>query len=148
MRRSLLSFLALFGVGALVVAGCGASDFTAKPGAIEVVVATTQIGDFVREVGGDAVDVHQILQPNTDPHDYEPRPRTSLATAERSSSSPAATTSTTGWARSLQTRGLSRRWSTPAPGGPARCRGRSGAEASRYDPHWWHDPRNVEAAVR
>jgi zinc/manganese transport system substrate-binding protein len=23
----------------------------------------------------------------------------------------------------------------------------SGAEASRYDPHWWHDPRNAEAAV-
>ena len=22
-----------------------------------------------------------------------------------------------------------------------------GAEASRYDPHWWHDPRNAEAAV-
>ena len=25
-------------------------------------------------VGGDAVSVHQILQPNTDPHEYEPRP--------------------------------------------------------------------------
>src|SRR5207244_12541619 len=24
---------------------------------------------------------------------------------------------------------------------------RSGPEASRYDPHWWHDPRNAEAAV-
>ena len=24
----------------------------------------------------------------------------------------------------------------------------SGAEASQYDPHWWHDPRNAEAAVR
>jgi ABC-type Zn uptake system ZnuABC Zn-binding protein ZnuA len=24
----------------------------------------------------------------------------------------------------------------------------SGAEASKYDPHWWHDPRNAEAAVR
>jgi ABC-type Zn uptake system ZnuABC Zn-binding protein ZnuA len=23
-----------------------------------------------------------------------------------------------------------------------------GAEASKYDPHWWHDPRNAEAAVR
>ena len=25
--------------------------------------------------------------------------------------------------------------------------GASGAEASRYDPHWWHDPRNAAAAV-
>jgi ABC-type Zn uptake system ZnuABC Zn-binding protein ZnuA len=24
----------------------------------------------------------------------------------------------------------------------------SGPEASQYDPHWWHDPRNAEAAVR
>jgi ABC-type Zn uptake system ZnuABC Zn-binding protein ZnuA len=24
----------------------------------------------------------------------------------------------------------------------------SGPEASRYDPHWWHDPRNAESAVR
>jgi ABC-type Zn uptake system ZnuABC Zn-binding protein ZnuA len=23
----------------------------------------------------------------------------------------------------------------------------SGSEASRYDPHWWHDPRNAQAAV-
>ena len=31
---------------------------------------------------------------------------------------------------------------------PVRLAGESeGAEASRYDPHWWHDPRNAEAAV-
>jgi ABC-type Zn uptake system ZnuABC Zn-binding protein ZnuA len=24
----------------------------------------------------------------------------------------------------------------------------SGPEASQFDPHWWHDPRNAEAAVR
>ena len=42
--------------------------------ALDVVATTTQLGDWSRAVGGDAVDVHQILQPNTDPHDYEPRP--------------------------------------------------------------------------
>ena len=31
---------------------------------------------------------------------------------------------------------------------PVRLAGESdGPEASRYDPHWWHDPRNAEAAV-
>ena len=44
------------------------------PGQIEVVATTTQIGDWVREVGGSAVSVDQVLQPNTDPHEYEPRP--------------------------------------------------------------------------
>jgi ABC-type Zn uptake system ZnuABC Zn-binding protein ZnuA len=33
-------------------------------------------------------------------------------------------------------------------GVPVRLPGEtSGAEASTYDPHWWHDPRNAEAAV-
>ncbi|MDX6644492.1 MAG: hypothetical protein QOK40_219, partial [Miltoncostaeaceae bacterium] len=32
---------------------------------------------------------------------------------------------------------------------PVRLAGESsGPEASRYDPHWWHDPVNAEAAVR
>jgi ABC-type Zn uptake system ZnuABC Zn-binding protein ZnuA len=32
-----------------------------------------------REVGGDRVSLHQILQANTDPHAYEPRPRDTAA---------------------------------------------------------------------
>src|SRR5919108_87890 len=43
-------------------------------GRVDVVATTTQIGDWTREVGGSAVDVHQILKPNVDPHTYEPRP--------------------------------------------------------------------------
>jgi ABC-type Zn uptake system ZnuABC Zn-binding protein ZnuA len=32
---------------------------------------------------------------------------------------------------------------------PVRLPGESsGPESSRFDPHWWHDPRNAEAAVR
>ena len=45
-----------------------------RRGQLEVVATTTQIGDWVREVGGAAVSVDQVLQPNTDPHEYEPRP--------------------------------------------------------------------------
>ena len=33
------------------------------------------------QVGGDGVVVHQLLQPNSDPHDYEPRPDDVVATA-------------------------------------------------------------------
>jgi len=33
-------------------------------------------------------------------------------------------------------------------GVPIRVPGESsGPEASKYDPHWWHDPRNAEAAM-
>ncbi|MEV4420123.1 metal ABC transporter substrate-binding protein [Patulibacter sp. NPDC049589] len=48
---------------------------------MKVVATTSQLGDLVREIGGDAVDVHQVLQPNTDPHEYEPRPSDVTATA-------------------------------------------------------------------
>ena len=67
-------------VTALLIAGCGGSG--SDSGKVSVVATTTQIGDFAREVGGNAVDVHQILAPNTDPHDYEPRPDDVTSTAD------------------------------------------------------------------
>ena len=68
-------------VGAVVLgggflAGCssegGSGDGTGAT--VSAIATTTQIGDIVREVGGEEVEVTQLLQPNTDPHDYEPRP--------------------------------------------------------------------------
>ena len=59
----------------VVAAGCGA-----RPGAegsdreVQAVATTTQVADMVRAVGGDQVAVTQLLKPNSDPHDYEPRP--------------------------------------------------------------------------
>ena len=52
------------------------------------------------QVGGDGVAVHQLLQPNTDPHEYEPRPDDVRGPATRRSCSRTATASTTGWRRS------------------------------------------------
>ena len=46
-----------------------------------VVATTTQIGDWARVVGGTNTRVRQILQRNTDPHEYEPRPADVEATA-------------------------------------------------------------------
>lgn len=39
---------------------------------IKVVATTTQLGDFAHNIGGDRVEVYQILKPDNDPHDYEP----------------------------------------------------------------------------
>ncbi|MEZ5078179.1 MAG: metal ABC transporter substrate-binding protein [Solirubrobacterales bacterium] len=73
--RPLAAALVLL-AAAVAVTGCGGSgsDPGAETGQIEVVATTTQIGDWVSEVGGEAVSVHQILQPNTDPHEFEPKP--------------------------------------------------------------------------
>ena len=131
----------------LLVAGCGGSG--SDPGKVTVVATTTQIGDFVREVGGDAVDVHQILAPNTDPHDYEPRPDDVTTTAD------AKIVFTNGdeldaWMdKVIDDSGSDAKVVDLGTNVPVKLPGESsGPEASRYDPHWWHDPRNAEEAVQ
>jgi zinc/manganese transport system substrate-binding protein len=137
--------VALLAGAALFAAGCASSD---DGNGLDVVATTTQIGDFARAVGGENVDVHQILQPNTDAHDYEPRPSDVRKTAD------AKVVLTNGqnldaWMGDVvkqsgadpDTVDLSARL-------PDRVAGEmSGEEASRYDPHWFHDPANVERAV-
>ncbi len=99
-------------------------------------------------VGGADANVHQILQPNTDPHEYEPRPSDVEATAG------AKLVLENGdgldeWMGKV----ISQAGGKPVvvdlgAGVPVKRPGEtSGPEASRFDPHWWHDPRNAEAAV-
>jgi ABC-type Zn uptake system ZnuABC Zn-binding protein ZnuA len=137
--------VAALAVAALLVAGCGSSG---SGSGLKVVATTTQIGDFVREVGGNAVSVDQILQPNTDPHEYEPRPsdvsgaveaKLVFANGDEMDSWVDQIVSDSGSGAEVIDLGAIV---------PERRPGESsGAEASRYDPHWWHDPRNAEAAV-
>ena len=132
----------------LIVTGCGVAG-GGRPGTVDVVATTTQIADWARAVGGPAVSVHKILQPNTDPHEYEPRP----ADVER-----------TAGARIVLENGdeldhwmgkvISQAGGDPkvvdlGAAAPVELPGESsGPEASRLDPHWWHDPVNAEAAVK
>lgn len=140
--------LAAAAVLGLLASGC-ATGLQVGKGQIEVVATTTQIGDFVRQVGGRAVVVDQILRPNTDPHEYEPRPSDVVA---------AATTKLVflngdkldEWAgKVVSDSGSDAEVVDLGAIVPDRLPGASsGDEASTYDPHWWHDPRNSEAAVR
>jgi len=121
---------------AVVAGGCGAAG--SSDGKPEVVATTTQIGDFARAVGGDAIDVHQILQPNTDPHDYEPRP------ADVQAAAGARLVLVNGddldvWAKKVV---------EEAGGHPAVLDLGTKVPVKRgSDPHWWHDPVNAQAAV-
>jgi ABC-type Zn uptake system ZnuABC Zn-binding protein ZnuA len=140
---------------AIATTGCGGSGGSAAAPsgagrALDVVASTTQLGDFVRAVGGDAVSVHQILEPNTDPHEYEPRPSDVTATAG-AKLVVLSGNNLDAWMEKVVTQsGGTPAVLTIAPGHtPERLPGESsGPESSEYDPHWWHDPRNVEAAVR
>jgi zinc/manganese transport system substrate-binding protein len=140
--------------GALLVlaagaAGCGTTSGSAtEDGRISVVATTTQLGDLVRQAGGRAVAVTQLLQPNSDPHDYEPRPHD----VERTARAQLVVTSGDGldaWMDEVRhDAGGDPVVLDAGDGRPIALPGESsGPEASRFDPHWWHDPRNVEYAV-
>jgi zinc/manganese transport system substrate-binding protein len=135
-------------IAALLAAGCGSSG-SASDGQLSVVATTTQIGDWVREVGGNAVGVDQVLEPNTDPHEYEPRP-SDVTAAAAANLVFANGDNLDGWIDQIvDDSGSGARVVDLGAAVPDRLPGEtSGAEASKYDPHWWHDPRNAEAAVR
>lgn len=140
-----LSMLAL-----LLAAGCGSSPSSgsASPGAVKVVATTTQVGDFVRAVGGARVEVVQILQPNSDPHEYEPRPDDVQALLDAPLVFESGDDLDAWMGDVVEQSGGHPRVVTLADASVAHAQGgRSGSEASRRDPHWWHDPRNVEAAI-
>jgi zinc/manganese transport system substrate-binding protein len=142
------SIVATCAVLALIWAGCGGST-SDHGGQLDVIATTTQLGDWVGEVGGGAVSVHQILQPNTDPHEYEPRPSDVEATAGAKLVFLNGD-NLDGWMdQVVSDSGSSAKVVDLGSIVPDRLPGEtSGAEASEYDPHWWHDPRNAEAAVR
>jgi ABC-type Zn uptake system ZnuABC Zn-binding protein ZnuA/ABC-type Mn2+/Zn2+ transport system permease subunit len=132
----------------LLGSGCGGVG-SGDGGKLDVVATTTQIGDWVRAVGGDAVAVDQVLQPNTDPHEYEPRP-SDVEAAAGAELIFASGDDLDGWIDQIASdSGSDAAIVDLGAGVPERLPGESsGAEASRYDPHWWQDPRNAEAAVR
>jgi zinc/manganese transport system substrate-binding protein len=145
-------------VAAVLIAGCGSGDSdssattsgTAAASAprIEVVATTTQLGDIVRAVGGDAVDVHQILKPNTDPHDYEPRPDDIQQTTDATLVVQSGDDLDKWMGDVVDNSGGHPTVLDAGQGRPVTLPGESsGPEASRFDPHWWHDPVNVEHAV-
>jgi ABC-type Zn uptake system ZnuABC Zn-binding protein ZnuA/ABC-type Mn2+/Zn2+ transport system permease subunit len=145
LRHPAAILAALVVVPALIAAAAGGAPGSAG-GRPEVLATTTQIGDWVREVGGSAISVDQVLRPNTDPHDYEPRPA-DVQAAARARLAFASGDGLDGWAGKI----------VADSGGdaPVVLLGdhvphplREAGGGSSTDPHWWHDPRNAEAAVR
>ena len=128
---------ALVAAGLLaILTGCGSQ--AAAPGQLSVVATTTQIGDWARVVGGANVAVHQILQPNTDPHEYEPRPSDVQATTDARIVLENGD-GLDGWmAKVISTAGGNRAVVVLGDRIPVKLPG---------DPHWWHDPENAIAAV-
>jgi ABC-type Zn uptake system ZnuABC Zn-binding protein ZnuA/ABC-type Mn2+/Zn2+ transport system permease subunit len=138
--RRLTVAVALGAVLVLVPVACGSdSSGSDRP---RVVATTTQLGDWLRVVGGDDFDVHQLLSPNTDPHEYEPRPADveSLAGAKLILKSGG---DLDGWVDGAADDAGSDARVVDVGAGLATRREGSGDP----DPHWWHDPRKAARAV-
>jgi ABC-type Zn uptake system ZnuABC Zn-binding protein ZnuA len=158
--RSLLPAAALLAAAAVAV-GCSKRDASSDnpDAALRVVATTTQVADFARAVGGDRVSVDALLSPNSDPHDYEPKPSDARAVAEadvvlRSGGDLDA------WLQDvIQGAGGDATEVTlidavdTIEGGHHHEEGEEehGAEeehaGEEQDPHWWQDPRNVVKAT-
>jgi zinc/manganese transport system substrate-binding protein len=140
-----LAAVALSGLG---LSACGSFAGTTGHGPVAVVATTTQLGDVVRQVAGGEAQVTQILQPNSDPHEYEPRPSDVEATAGAAIVFESGDGLDRWMAKIVDEAGGDPDVVTLADANVDRVAGqRGGPEASAYDPHWWHDPRNVEAAI-
>jgi len=146
----------------LAAAGCGSDDDAGvttggagDAGSVNVVATTTVVGDLAREVGGDAVQVDQLLQPNSDPHDYEPRPDDVVATSKAGIVF-ASGDGLDGWIEDVvkQSAGnptlvdLAAQLPVQRDGEEEEHDHSDDAhDHGATDPHWWHDPTNVERAV-
>jgi len=76
--------LAIFAIASLLLFGCDRAGATGGSGdsRLRVISTTSIIGDWVRIVGGDQIDLMTLVGPDGDPHDYEPVPADSVLLAQ------------------------------------------------------------------
>lgn len=137
--RAIISFICA-GLACATVADC--REAAAPDAAVAVVATTPQVADLVRAVGGERVAVTQILSPNSDPHEYEPRPSDAEALADADLIVLSGGDVDSWLEQIIDASG------TDAPElsllDVVRTRTDDDGE---IDPHWWQDPRNAELAV-
>jgi zinc/manganese transport system substrate-binding protein len=89
------------------------------------------------------VEVTQLLKPNTDPHEYEPRPADVRATAGAKIVFRSGGDLDEWMGELVDQAGGDPKVVDLGAGVPVRLKG----EDEPFDPHWWHDPLNAQAAV-
>ena len=129
-------------LAAAVLGACGTDDGGAGTSGTRIVATTSQVADLARAVAGDRAGVRQILQPNSDPHEYEPRPSDVEAVGDAAVVLRAGGDLDDWLSGVLRNAGSGARVVTLIE----RVRTRRGPGGT--DPHWWQDPRNALVATR
>ena len=78
MRR-FLKYIIISSITLVLCAACGqnnknTNDRTDKEQPLKVVTTFTILQDIAREIGGDDVEIHNLVPTGTAPHEYEPLP--------------------------------------------------------------------------
>lgn len=145
-RRAALAALA-----AAAVVGCGSDPADESDAELTVVATTTQVADLVENVGGRRLAVHRFLTPNTDPHEYEPRPSDAEAVFEADVVFRSGGDLDDWLGGVVDSAGGDAEEVTLIEAIPAGRLGGagdlSGEDAEAVDPHWWQNPRNAILAV-
>jgi len=132
-------------VAAALGAGCTTTRVTSTaPAQITVVATTTQMQDLVRHVGGSHVHLVGILEPNVDPHDFEPSPATAVALSGAKLIVESGVGLDAWAARLMNGAGVDARVFVASAGLPLRP---GTPDDPAGDPHWWHDPTLFETAA-
>jgi ABC-type Zn uptake system ZnuABC Zn-binding protein ZnuA len=133
---------------ALGTAGCGVSSATERGsvGRLAVVATTTQVADFARNIGGDAISLTQLLQPNVDPHDYETSPADVLAVSRARLVLKNGVGLEAFLDGAIEAAGFA--GTVVDTSKAVDVRQGEGAEERGGDPHIWHDPRNATLMAR
>lgn len=78
--RKIFNYLFVAIMAVFLLAACTKGDnrtekVAGKEGPLQVVTSFTIIEDMAREIGGEDVEIHNLVPTGTDPHEYEPLPQ-------------------------------------------------------------------------
>jgi zinc transport system substrate-binding protein len=73
MKKRIIPFFAFLLIFLLV--GCGTSKPVNSPTKPQIVVSFYPLEDFAKKIGGNYVNVVNLVPPGTEPHDFEPSPQ-------------------------------------------------------------------------
>ncbi len=85
--KKILRFMVAASMSVVLLTACAqGNDQGATPsdgdGKLKVVTSFTIIADIANEIGGDNVEIHNLVPTGTDPHEYEPLPKDIKATTD------------------------------------------------------------------
>jgi ABC-type Zn uptake system ZnuABC Zn-binding protein ZnuA len=133
--------------GAIALLACAPGGSQQRPdsgAALDVVATTPVVADFARNVGGDRVQVVQILKPGVDPHDYEASPADIQAIADADLVVENGVGLEAAW---LDDTVAAADYDGQVVDSSRGVTVRAGTGEESRDPHIWHDPANARTMV-